>query len=225
MTHGRSFLALTLLVLASAAQAQRAAPELGLGFVVVEARTVARGGEALAFFAAPDARRSAFTVRLDTFRQASDPLVWATLVRGGAVQPWEEGKMLAEFGILHLPAYREAHGRVQTEVQGKKAWLDARPGVAIVPWEDYLVRYVTGFDRIEPAKNPLRSAPDASASAVLFAPPEGHGWECLAVAEVRGEWARVRWSELCWARDLPAVDGWIQWRAGSRLLIDYGLVC
>lgn len=106
---------------------------------------------------------------------------------------------------------------------GRTLWMRTHPAVVYKPWAQYLVEDVTGFDRLNAETNPLRASPGPDAPGIPYASQDG--WDCLAVAEVRGDWLRVRRSDLCYSEDVPPVDGWIRWRDGETLLISYGLIC
>ena len=210
---------LALLPLALALLAGSHAPDpLGLGFVTV----TPNDGVRLDLFDAPGGAVPAATVAIE-----STPTSFALVVRPAQAVEVRPAVLWPDYSLFAFRVVALADGAYEVVVDeetGRTLWLRAQPTVVYKPWEQYLVEDVTGFSRLDPAA-PLRATPRADAPAVPYDAPEEHGWDCLAVAEVQGEWVRVRLSDLCAFGDTAPVDGWLQWRDGDRLLIGYGLTC
>lgn len=149
----------------------------------------------------------------------------ALVVRPGGAVRVEPAEWWPDFGVLAFRVVAVAEGAVRVvvdEASGRTLWLRDGPAVAFKPWARYLIEDVTGIDRLDPARNPVRVSPHAGAPVVTGG---ARPWRCVAVAEVRGEWVRLRRSDLCPPGPAGAPDGWVRWRDGDRLLVSYGLTC
>ncbi len=102
------------------------------------------------------------------------------------------------------------------ESSGRSAWVEAND-MRFSGWAEFMLT-VNSVERVDKAGNPLRVAPD-SKSAVI---PYSKERECLEVLSIRGEWMRVRSSEVCGEQEIE--DAWIQWKSGDSLLISYNLL-
>lgn len=188
---------------------------LGTGIATVEVAD----GVRLDFFAAPGNRLPVATVHLRE-DAAAQTLV---LDPPNALRPitlWLDYALLA-FRVHTVAA--DAFEVVVDEATGQTRWLRAQPGLVYKPWAQYLVENVTAFDRLDAATNPLRAAPDPHAAPLPYEAPGDR--DCFAATEVRGEWVRVTYAELCMPDDAPPLDGWVRWRDADALLIGYGLAC
>ena len=191
---------------------------VGPGFADVSVRELAMSRRALAFYRSEASSDTAFVLRFGAPEEGY-PLI-------DAPDWFEGGGALPDFNLLQFPVLEAGDRRLRVRTADGPYWVDRSGAVAYLPWETFLVERVTGLDRLDPNANPLRASPDSTAEALPFTPPSEDGWECLAIREVRGVWARVEWSALCVGdEEMPPLDGWIRWREGDRLLIDYGLVC
>ena len=219
MTGRAACVAVLVALLAPAAWAQNewTAEIVGPGFADVSVRELAMSRRALAFYRSEASSDTAFVLRFGAPEEGY-PLI-------DAPDWFEGGGALPDFNLLQFPVLKPGKERLQVRTADGSYWVARSPAVVYLPWATFLVDRVTGFDRLDPVANPLRAAPSVAAGVVPFPPQEGEGWECLAVREVKGDWARVERSELCWREEMPPLDGWIRWREGDRLLIDYGLVC
>ena len=204
------------LVLLAALLAGAPPPTLGLGFATV----AVDDGLRLDLFDAPGgAAPPAASVGV----VLSSPA--ALVVRPGGAARVEPAEWWPDFGLLAFRVVAVADGAVEVvvdEASGRTLWLRDGPAVTYKPWARYLVEDVTGFDRLDPARNPVRAEPHPGAPVVAGG---AEPWGCVAAAEVRGEWVRTRRSDLCPPDAAGAPDGWVRWRDGDRLLIAYGLTC
>ena len=200
--------------------ATEAPPEVvGLGIASVSVET----GVRLDLFAEPDATDPVLTVEL-----VEDPSILSIVLASEAPEWFRPETLWLDYSLFTFRVVSATDAALEVVVDaegGRTLWLRRQPAVEFKPWVQFLVEDVTGFSRVDPASNPLRVSPDPSASIIPYSGSEYHGWECLAVAEVRGEWARVRLSDLCAFGDTEPVDGWVRWRDQNELLIGYGMTC
>ena len=197
-----------------------ASPEvIGLGIASVSVES----GVRLDLLAEPDATAPFLTVEL-----VEDPSVQSIALASEAPEWFRPETLWLDYSLFTFRVVGETEAALEVVVDaesGRTLWLRRQSGVVFKPWAQFLVEDVTGFSRVDPASNPLRESPDPSASVIPYSGSEYHGWECLAVAEVRGEWARVRLSDLCAFGDTEPVNGWVRWRDEDELLIGYGMTC
>lgn len=192
---------------------------LGLGIATVEVTD----GTRLDLFETPDSSTPLATVEIE------EDAANLTFVLSPASPDWLRPETLwldySLFAFRVVTATDAAYEVVVNQETGRTLWLRRQSSVEFKPWKRYLVENVTGFSRIAPESNPLRALPNDAAIVIPYSGSEEHGWECLAVAEVEGDWVRVRLSDLCAYGDAKPVDGWLRWRVGDELLIGYGLTC
>ena len=171
----------------------------------------------------PEAARPVLTVEL-----VEDPTVQSIALAPGVPDWFRPETLWLDYSLFTFRVVGETESALEVVVDadtGRTLWLRRQPGVVFKSWSRFLTEDVTGFSRLDPASNPLRMSPDPSAPVVPYSGSEEQGWECLAVAEVRGPWARVRRSDLCAFGDAEPVDGWVRWRDENELLISYGMTC
>lgn len=206
-----------LALLLGAAQPAPVGVGLGIASVSVE------DGVRLDLFAEPDAAEPALTLDL-----VEDPSLRSIALAEEAPAWFRPETFWLDSSLFTFRVVRATDAALEVVVDdesGRTLWLRRQPAVAFKPWAQFLVEDVTGFSRLDPASNPLRASPRSSAPVIAYSGSEKHGWECLAVAEVRGPWARVRLSELCAFGETEPVDGWVRWRDENEMLIGYGMTC
>lgn len=212
----RPLLVLSVLALCIGA---RPPDRLGIGIATVD---VAQGTR-IDLFDGPDSQTPVATVEIE------EDAARLTFILSLSSPDWLRPETLwldySLFAFRVVAATDDAYEVVVDGETGRTLWIRRQPAVEYKPWARYLVENVTGLSRLSPASNPLRAFPDAAAPVVPYSGSEAKGWDCLAVAEVRGEWARVRLSDLCAFGGAEPVDGWVRWRDGDDLLIGYGLTC
>ena len=200
------------------ALALESAPQdrLGIGFAMVEVSA----GVRLDLFDSASATESVATIEIVerngdlVIAPASDWLRPETL--------WLDYSLFV-FRVVTVSG--DAYEVVVNEGRGGRSGSCPQRAVEFRPRAStFLVEDVTGLNRLSPATDPLRATPALNAETIPYA-AEADGWDCLAVAEVRGAWVRVKLSDLCTHGGAEPVDGWVRWRDGDRLLIGYGLTC
>lgn len=98
---------------------------------------------------------------------------------------------------------------------GKTYWIKSSPKLAFETWEVFLKgMFSVARDHRFPQK--LRRSPSDVSSEVRF-----RGRDCFDVTEMRGDWIRVTQAGHCEERDSSFRSGWLQWRRGRTLLIQY----
>lgn len=211
----RHLLALpALVVLLSAAPPER----LGVGIAVVDVVPGVRFG----LFEAPGDAVPVATV--DIVADEANH----TVALGPSAPDWLHPETLwLDYSVFTFRVVRVTDEAMEVVVDtqaGRTLWLRPQPGIEFKPWTRYLVENVTALERLDPASNPLRAGPDASAPSVPVEPGET---DCFAAVEVRGEWARVETSDLCSGDPnvVPVEGAWVRWQDGTRLLIGYGTSC
>lgn len=96
----------------------------------------------------------------------------------------------------------------------RTAWVD-RHAVHFRPWAEFLLD-VYSVETLEPADNPLRSAP------AMDAPERGPTIDLpLRPLAIQGEWMRVEGAD---AREVGLPTGWIRWWRDGRLLVSFSLL-
>ncbi|MEQ9570257.1 MAG: hypothetical protein RLN75_08725 [Longimicrobiales bacterium] len=138
--------------------------------------------------------------------------------------PWfaPEGMKL-DYDLLWLRAETLTRNFIEVVVNGteprprftpRTAWVD-RHAVRFRPWAEFLLD-VYSVETLEPAGNPLRSAPAPDA------PERGPSADLpLRPLAIRGEWMRVEGAD---AREAGLPTGWIRWWRDGRLLVSFSLL-
>lgn len=101
-------------------------------------------------------------------------------------------------------------------------WVKKSKLCEIKSWERYLRENVTVVDNLDPENNKVRVKPDLKADTIHTNPARGY-----SILKVSGEWIQVSYG-LTEDGDLEGKGkplGWIKWRDGDVLLIDYSLTC
>jgi hypothetical protein len=96
-------------------------------------------------------------------------------------------------------------------------WLQKSDLITFSDWENYL-KGMFGVARLTDQK--IRSLPNEHSAEIMY-----QGRDCFQVKSMKGDWIEIFTADYC---DESYTDsktkvksGWIKWRQGSKLLIDY----
>jgi len=98
---------------------------------------------------------------------------------------------------------------------GESFWIRSSQKIRFSTWDSFLKRMfsITRNDRF-PQK--LRAEPSDTAQEIRF-----RGRDCFDVIAMRGDWVRVKQAGHCESPDKRFRSGWIRWRRGRTLHIEY----
>ena len=102
---------------------------------------------------------------------------------------------------------------------GRTYWIRRTAGTAFIRWEEYLQG--VWVNRLAEKMQPIRKQPAETAPEIPYQTSD-----CFRVRSVMGEWMEIFSDEDC--ESPPGVtikSGWIRWRRGNELLIDYYAGC
>jgi len=102
---------------------------------------------------------------------------------------------------------------------GETLWLKKDDLTTFRNWEDYL-KEMFGVARLPDQKQKIRSLPTDNSEEIIY-----QGQDCFQVKSMKGDWIEIITADYC---DESYTDskskvksGWIKWRQGNKLLIDY----
>jgi hypothetical protein len=104
---------------------------------------------------------------------------------------------------------------------GTTLWLRHGESVGLIDWPMFL-RSTSGVVRLRDHPQKIRATPSDSGKSIVYTGPD-----CFQVRRVQGDWIEIFTHELC-AEEHPGIrnplqSGWIRWRRGALLLIEYFL--
>jgi hypothetical protein len=109
---------------------------------------------------------------------------------------------------------------IVNEQTKEKKWIKLSETIRFEPWEVFL-KNVVCVSQIDFYSNPVRIEPNESSNILL-----GQGTQCWAVEEMRGNWIKIKYSEIDLNpedKELARFRGWIKWRDNNDFLIKYFL--
>lgn len=102
---------------------------------------------------------------------------------------------------------------------GETLWLKKSELTIIQDWENYL-KEMFGVERLPEQQQKIRSLPSDTSEEIIY-----QGKDCFQVKSMKGDWIEIFTADYC---DETYTDsktkiksGWIRWRQGNKLLIDY----
>jgi len=102
---------------------------------------------------------------------------------------------------------------------GETLWLKKNDLTTFKDWEKYL-KEMFGVARLPDQKQKIRSFPTGNSQEIIY-----QGQDCFQVKSMKGDWIEIFTADYC---DKSYTDsnakiksGWIKWRQGNKLLIDY----
>lgn len=133
--------------------------------------------------------------------------------------PWfVPAHMKLDYDLLLLRALTVSQNWIEVVVNehdGRTAWI-LRHDLELRLWHAFLLS-VVAVETLDPATNPIRIKP-LDHAAILA---DGAN-ALLKPLAVRGDWLLVETHQMA---DRIQPTGWIRWREGDRLLVDYSLLC
>lgn len=133
--------------------------------------------------------------------------------------PWfVPAHMKLDYDLLLLRALTVSQNWIEVVVNehdGRTAWI-LRHDLELRLWHEFILG-VVAVETLDPATNPIRIKP--LDHAAILADGANALLKPLAVC---GDWLLVETHQLA---DCIQPTGWIRWREGGRLLVEYSLLC
>jgi hypothetical protein len=86
-------------------------------------------------------------------------------------------------------------------------------------WQTYF-KEMFGVSRLSNRPQKIKISPTDSSKEILY-----RGQDCFQVKSMKGDWIEIFTAEYCddsyTDSKTPIKSGWIRWRIGNKLLIDY----
>ena len=101
---------------------------------------------------------------------------------------------------------------------GKTMWLENSEITDFQNWEEYL-KNMFSISRLPQADQKVLKSPISGAPEIPY-----HGPDCFQVKNMKGEWIEIFTPEHCgeYTDSTPEIkSGWIRWRTGNELIIEY----
>ena len=100
---------------------------------------------------------------------------------------------------------------------GKSLWIKKNERTRFLSWEEYL-KNMFAIDRRWDKPQKIRKSPTETAVEINY-----EGRDCFQVRSLRGEWIEIFTADHCdEAKTVIKIkSGWVKWRQGNELLINY----
>jgi hypothetical protein len=100
---------------------------------------------------------------------------------------------------------------------GQTYWIKKNTTIKFLTWEEYL-KDMFGVDRLEDYKQKIRKEPSDTAEEIKY-----EGRDCFEVKSLRGDWIEIFSTDHCdEGKNKDKIkSGWIKWRHGDKLMIEY----
>lgn len=102
---------------------------------------------------------------------------------------------------------------------GKTYWLRDTELTEFEDWEKYL-KHMFGVARLPEFKQKIRTKPAENAQEITY-----NGADCFIIKSMSGDWVEIVTPDQCnegyTGSGSPIKSGWIKWRRGDALLINY----
>ena len=100
---------------------------------------------------------------------------------------------------------------------GQTYWIKRSKATKFLTWEEYL-QDMFGVSRLDNEKQKIRKAPDDDALEIDY-----YGRDCFQVKALKGDWIEIFTGDHCeeYGSKAQVKSGWIKWRRGNKLLIEY----
>ena len=100
---------------------------------------------------------------------------------------------------------------------GETLWLKKSDLTTFSDWESYL-KEMFGVARLPDQQQKIRSLPTDNSDEIIYS-----GQDCFQVKSMKEDWIEIFTADYCDETDSKAKvkSGWIKWRQGNKLLIDY----
>ena len=99
-------------------------------------------------------------------------------------------------------------------------WIKTSENIIFEPWEVFL-KNVVCISQLDSNSNPVRLEPDVNSETI-----QEQGNQCWEVDEMRGDWVKIKYSELDLdpnEEELSRFRGWLKWKDEESFLIKYYL--
>jgi hypothetical protein len=105
---------------------------------------------------------------------------------------------------------------IQTE---KTYWLKKTDSTKFKSWEEYL-KDMFGIERLSNYPQKIRTEPTENSQEIEY-----QGTDCFEVKSMKGDWIEITTPDYCDENftdsKTPIKSGWIRWRKGDELVINY----
>lgn len=97
-------------------------------------------------------------------------------------------------------------------------WIENKEFIEFLSWEDYLIR-MFAVTRTNPKEQKILENPDLKATEIPYSDED-----CFNVRKMSGNWIEIFTPNHCLEEiKNPIKAGWIKWKEGNKLLINYFL--
>jgi hypothetical protein len=100
---------------------------------------------------------------------------------------------------------------------GQTYWIKKNKTTMLLTWEAYL-KQMFAVDRLANHKQTIRKQPSDTADEIKY-----EGRDCFQVKSLKGDWIEILTTDYCdeGKNKEKIKGGWIKWRDGDKLLIEY----
>jgi hypothetical protein len=188
--------------------------ELGIGIVKIEFNQ----NTVLEFFESPNSNRS--------FRRIEfydDTTIHSFAIKNfNGIKRWLKPEILwtdySQLGFRCKCFTKDWLEVVINNDDGSALWIKKSEATKFFTWEEFL-KNVYVVSRMN-EKQPIKDNPNSSANEIQY-----KGSDCFKVNSMKGEWIEIYADNFCDDNSTESVlkSGWIRWRDGNKLLIEYFL--
>ena len=100
---------------------------------------------------------------------------------------------------------------------GQTYWIKKNKTTIFLTWEEYL-KQMFAVERLADYKQKIREQPSDMADYIRY-----EGRDCFKVKSLKGDWIEISTTDNCdnGQSKSQIKSGWIKWRRGNKLLINY----
>jgi hypothetical protein len=100
---------------------------------------------------------------------------------------------------------------------GQTYWIKKNKTTIFLTWEEYL-KQMFAVNRLADHKQKIRKQPSDTADEIKY-----EGRDCFQVISLKGDWIEIFTTDYCdqGQNKKEIKSGWIKWRRGNELLINY----
>ena len=104
---------------------------------------------------------------------------------------------------------------------GQTYWIKKKMTTKFLTWEQYL-KDMFAVSRLDNKNQKIRNSPADNAQEVNY-----NGTDCFQVKTLKGDWIEIFTGDHCdeYGSKTQIKSGWIKWRDGDKLLIEYSTAC
>jgi hypothetical protein len=93
-------------------------------------------------------------------------------------------------------------------------WLKRTESTKFKNWEEYL-KDMFGVERLSDFPQQIKREPTDNSPEIQY-----QGTDCFVVKSMKGDWIEITTPDYCDSKT-PIKSGWIKWRKGNELIINY----